>query len=114
MENVVIANRRYLDASKVLLDEVSTSDPQQGPLQSKPASAVTDPLLMLLTLLVPWPPALDNSTHFRKNACTHACTLQALTLEAPTPSQIKVNKVLGFGSMGMVYFGILWDTRVGG
>jgi hypothetical protein len=26
--------------------------------------------------------------------------------------QVQVNKVLGFGSMGMVYFGVLWDTKV--
>lgn len=27
--------------------------------------------------------------------------------------QVAVNKVLGFGSMGMVYFGVLWDMKVG-
>ena len=28
--------------------------------------------------------------------------------------QIQVNKILGFGSMGMVYFGVLWDTKASG
>lgn len=26
--------------------------------------------------------------------------------------QVKIDKILGFGSMGMVYFGFLWDYKV--
>ena len=26
--------------------------------------------------------------------------------------QVQVSKVLGFGSMGVVYFGVLWDAKV--